>query len=205
MYSIADKVLRRIRARGTGYVFTPGAFSDLGPNTAVRQALSRLVRRGKIRRLDHGIYDYPRVSSRLGSLSPEPDAVARVLAKRSGTRLQVSGVTAANILGLSTQVPGKLVYYTDGPSRRVRVGNQVISFRHAAPRYLRSAGRMTGTVLQALRHLGPKGVDQKVIDTLASTLSASDKVALRREAPHAPDWIRRVIARVAGSPEDARE
>jgi hypothetical protein len=105
MHTVPALVMRRVKGMGRGSVFTPSDFADLGGRAATDQALSRLARTGKIRRLARGIYDYPRVSRFLGPISPARDVVARALARKTNSAVQVTGAQAANALGLSTQVP----------------------------------------------------------------------------------------------------
>jgi hypothetical protein len=205
--SIATKLLRAIKRKGRGYVFTPDELLSLGSRAAVDQALSRLTRSGEIRRLGRGIYDYPKVSPRLGPLTPAPETIAEALARQEGVHLQTSGARAANALGLTTQVPGRLTFLTDGTPRSRRVGSQVIELKRAAPRKLRGAGTMSGTVLQALRYLGPEGVDEGVIEHLARLLSPSDKRELRAIANAAPGWARPAIEQIVSGdhPSDSPE
>jgi Family of unknown function (DUF6088) len=197
MSSVSYQILRRVRARGRGSVFTPADFLDLGSRTAVDQALSRLTKDGRLRRLVRGLYDYPQVHPQLGPLAPAPDAVAKALARESGSSLQVAGAQAANALGLSTQVPARSVYLTDGPSRRVVLGKRIVHIRHASPKHLVAAGSMAGTVVQALRHLGPDSVSA-VAKAAARHLTASDRQALAKRANQAPAWMRPALNRIAG-------
>src|ERR1700731_2540901 len=127
--SIDSRILARIHGRGHGSVFVPSDFLDLGSREAVDLALHRLTRKGTIRRLARGVYDFPNEHPVLGLLSPSADVVARALAGRDRTRLQPAGAYAANILGLSEQVPAKAVFLTDGPSRTVKIGPTTIQFR----------------------------------------------------------------------------
>lgn len=103
--SIDTKVRNRIYGHGKGWVFTPANFSDLGSREAVASALKRYRQSGLIRQLTRGLYDYPATDPEFGTLTPPPDALARALAGRDGVRLQPSGAYAANLLGLSTQMP----------------------------------------------------------------------------------------------------
>lgn len=198
MASIADKILRRARTKGPGAVFTPTDFLDLGSRAAIDQALSRLAKGGKLRRLARGLYDYPRVHSRLGSLAPSPDSVAQAFARETGSSLQVTGAQAANALGLSTQVPARSIYLTDGPSRRVVLGKRIVDVRHASPKHLVAPGSMAGTIIQALRYLGPDSASA-VIDVAAQRLTPSDRRALTKGAMRAPDWMRPTLSRIAGA------
>ncbi|HAQ78153.1 MAG: hypothetical protein VR74_01875 [Hyphomonas sp. BRH_c22] len=194
-----DKIKRRIIGKGRGAVFTPADFLDLGSRASVDQTLSRLTDQGVIRRLARGIYDYPKTSPRLGRLSPDPDAVAAAIARKDGRVVQVSPARAANMLGLTTQVPAKAVYLTDGPSRTKQIGAQTIIMRNAAARNLVGAGKPTGAVFQALRYLGKDGVDASVVARLSRTIDADTRRALVKDALQAPGWMRPVVQQIAAA------
>src|SRR5262249_57532941 len=115
-------------------------------------------RNGTVRRRGGGVYDFRKGHPVLGLLSPSADAVARALAGRDRTRLQPAGAYAANILGLSEQVPAKAVFLTDGPSRTVKIGPMTIQLRRTTPRNMEAAGRLTGLLIQALPDLGEEHV-----------------------------------------------
>jgi predicted transcriptional regulator of viral defense system len=203
MESVASNILKVVKRKGRGYVFTPDALRSHGTRAAVDQALSRLARSGEIRRLGRGIYDYPKISQKLGPLTPAPEAVAEALARQEGAHLQTSGARAANALGLTTQVPGRLTFLTDGTPRSRRVGNQTIELRRAAPRKLRGAATVAGTVLQAIRYLGRERVTDDVVHHLAHILSPRDKRELRSLAATAPGWARPFVYRIADSEDVA--
>lgn len=198
MQTTVNKILKRVHGNGRGWVFTPADFFAAGTGAAVNQALSRLARSGAIRRLRRGIYDYPRRHPRLGWLSPAPDAVARAVARRSGQSIQMSGAQAANVLGLSTQVPARPVYVTDGPSRTIRVGSQTVQLRHA--RRFAGARGPSRVVFRALSHLGRDRVTSDVVSSLRQSLSPSDKRGLGRDLRYASAWMQPVIARLARQP-----
>jgi hypothetical protein len=188
--------MKRARAGGRGGVFTPRDFLDVAARAAVDQALSRLAKGGKLRRLARGLYDFPKVHQKLGPLSPAPDDVAQALARETGSQVQIAGARAANALGLSTQVPAKSVYLTDGPSRRVVLGKRIVDLRHASPKHLIAPGSPAGTVIQALRHLGPARATD-VVRVAACQLSASDKKTLATSAVQAPAWMRPTLVSIA--------
>jgi hypothetical protein len=187
--SVDNKIISRIYGHGRGWVFTPAHFSDLGSRDAVASAIKRYRRSGLIRQLARGLYDYPRTDEEFGTLSPSPDAVAKALAGRDAVRLQPSGAYAANLLGLSTQVPMKIVYLTDGRSRTVKIGKRQIILKQTTPRNMATAGKISGLVIQALRHIGRRHVDDEVISRLDRRLSAADRKQLLKDVRFAPAWI----------------
>lgn len=187
--SVYGKLRKQVEKRGRGAVFVTREFLELGSRAAVDEALSRLAKESVIRRLGRGLYDYPRLHPTLGPVPAGADQIAAALARKTGSRIQVAGARAANALGLSTQVTARPVYLTDGRRRTVQVGAQAIELRHAAPRSLAGAGRIEGTVIQALRHLGPEQVGAQTVQRLRQTLNAREKAALRREALSAPGWL----------------
>lgn len=197
MHDLKAKILARVRGKGRGGVYVSKDFLDLGSRAAVDQALSRLVREGGLRRLGRGLFDYPRISASLGGeLSPDPELVAQAVARRRGGRIGPSGASAANALGLSTQVPGKRVYVTDASGGSVKVGRQTITFKRVTPKRVAARHRVSSTVFQALEHLGRDGVDDGVIRQLRTTLSPRDKKILLKESRYAAGWISDVVKQV---------
>jgi Family of unknown function (DUF6088) len=154
-----NKALCRIRGTGGGWAFSPRDFLNLGVRATVDSALHRLEKRGEIRRVIRGIYDYPRFSKLLDqSLSPDIDQVARALARKFRWRIQPSGATALNFLELSTQVPARAVYLSDGPVRVYQIGNTALVFEHTA---LKESGvelKESGLIVQALKLLGQERI-----------------------------------------------
>jgi len=198
MQSLDKKMRSRIQGTGRGWCFTPNAFLDLAGKDAIWVALSRLVQKGTIRRLARGLYDYPRQHPKLGLLAPDPDTVAKALASRDAIRLQASAAYAANRLGLSEQVPAKVVFLTDGPARRVKLGRREIILKSTTPRNMATAGRISGTVIQALRFIGKKQISNAHIDHLRKLLPEEDKVQLHRDRAYAPGWMHALIDAIAG-------
>lgn len=200
--TIDQQVLHRITQRGRGAAFTPADFLDLGSRSAIDTTLARAARAGRIRRLARGLYDYPELDPRVGPLLPSTAAIVRALQGRERTRLQPSGAHAANMLGLSQQVPVRMVFLTDGQSRAVRVGKREIVFRHTTPRHMATAGRISGTVIQALRWLGQRNVTDRVVTKLRRSLSAADRQQLLKDVRFAPAWIARIMRAAAEPPRE---
>ncbi len=194
---IEKSIISRIYGRGRGSVCGSNDFLDLGSRGAVDLSLSRLVKKGILRRLDRGVYVYPEKNRLLGELSPRPEEVAKALARRGAQKLLPSGAFAANLLGLTEQVPAKIEYLTDGPSRTAIIRNLPVVLKQSTPARLATAGRVSGTVAQALRFLRKDQVDDSVIARLRERLSADDKRQLIRDIPLVPAWVGVVFRKVA--------
>jgi len=194
-----NKAVSRIYGHGRGWVFTPNDFRDLGTRQAIGAILRRLVNRGVIQRVGHGLYQYPVRHPTIGIINPSPEAVARALAGRTAARLLPSGAYAANILGLSQQVPARITFLTDAPSKTVRLGRQVIQLKQTVTRNMATADRISGTVIQALRFIGRKNVDERVIKALCSRLTEGEKKILAKDAKYAPGWLEVFLRQIVSS------
>lgn len=199
MDALKNVILKRIRSGGRGAVFTPKDFLDLGSRYATDQVFSRLVRSGDIQRLSRGLYFYPRVNAKLGiPLTPDVDQIAQAVGRRTGSRMIPSGAAAANIFGLSTQVPAKIVYLSDGRSRRIRIGKKMeLEIRHVAPKELPLGSPTSAMVFQALRHLGQPAVDTHVVARLRAAIRTRDKKTLLRDARYTTDWIADIVRQIS--------
>lgn len=196
MPPMADRIMKRVRAKGRGWVFTPRHFVDFGTRGAVDMALSRLAKAGDIRRVGRGIYDYPRQHDKLGALSPDPDSLAAALAAQSGDSLAPSGAVAANSLGLSTQVPAKASYATNGRSRTKRAGGRSLTLRHSRAPVLDDATDSANAVMQALAYLGKDQVDADAIARFARRMDDKDMKALLLARPRMSGWMGDVVLKI---------
>ena len=199
MQSVDSSILGRIYGSKGGAVFTPGDFLDLGSRRAVDLALHRLERQKTLRRLARGLYEYPREHRELGTLSPDIERVAKALAGKDRIRLQPAGAYATNLLGLSEQVPAKVVFLTDGSSRTVKIGRQEIQLRRTTPRTMAAAGRLSGLLMQALRHLGKEHITPARVEHLKRTLPAKERQQLLRDLRLAPGWMHPLFRELAGA------
>lgn len=199
MQTTDSRLTSRIYGHGRGAVFTPNDFLDLGGRDAVDKALSRLTARGVIRRLARGLYEYPREHPELGTLSPDLERVAKALAGKNRIRLQPAGAYAANLLGLSEQVPARIVFLTDGPSRTVKIGRQEIHLRRTTPRNMAAAGRLSGLLMQAFRSLGRQHITRQRLARLKQTLPAKERKQLIKDLPLAPTWMHPFFRELAES------
>lgn len=194
MKSITDQIISRIKRRKPGWVFTPRDFLDVGSRAAVDKVLSRLVKQGMVRRLDRGVYDYPKQHPKLGTLSPDYDDLARALA--GGDLVFPSGAVAANTLGLSTQVPAKSFYVTNSTVRSRCIAGQTIKLKRARVALLDNVHDKTNFVLQALSYLGKTNMDDQVIQRCVRVLSDSDMQDLNKAMQHIPSWMADTLHRI---------
>lgn len=196
MSAMADRIMKRIRGKGRGWVFTPRHFLDFGSRGAVDMAISRLAQSNAIRRIGRGIYDYPRLHDTLGALSPDPAVLADALAVQTGDKLAPSGAAAANQLGLSTQVPARASYATSGRTRVGKAAGRSLTLRHSRAPVLDQASDTANAVLQALAQLGRNQVDADVIQRLAARVDDADMKQLLQARPGMPGWMGDVILKI---------
>lgn len=202
--SITQKLTQRIERqvrRDPERVFSPFDFLDLGSPHSVGMALLRLVRSGRLRHLARGLYDVPRSHPLLGELLPTAEAIAQALARRDGATIQPMEAMAANLLGLSEQVPVKAVFLTDGPDRLVKVGPLTVQLKQRPLRKVGSAAPTSSLVFAALRSLGKDHVTTARVAHLRETLSPKDRKRLLKDLPLAPVWMHPFLRFIAG--EDA--
>ena len=195
--SIDAGIARRIRAARPGSVFTPAVFAGTGSRDAIDKALQRLAARGELLRLSRGLYDKPRSHPVMGILWPDTDAIVAALAGKDHLRLQPTGAYAANLLGLSEQVPARVEFLTDGTSRTVKAGPMWIVLKRTTPRQMAAAGRTSGLVIQGLRSLGPEHVTPQRLAQLRRTLPAKERQALLADLPLAPLWMHPALRALA--------
>jgi len=195
--NIEADISRRVHRSKPGTVFTPTLFASLGSRAAIDKAMQRLVARGEVRRLSRGLYDKPRQDPLLGTLWPSVDAIVAALTGKDKLRLQPTGAYAANLLGLSDQVPARVEFLTDGTSRTVKVGPMQIVLKRTTPRQMAAAGRTSGLVFQALRSLGPDHVTPQRLNKLRRTIPVDKRRALLDDLVLAPGWMQPTLRALA--------
>lgn len=194
--AMADRIMKRVRGKGRGWVFTPKHFIDLGTRGSVDMALSRLAQAGSIRRIGRGLYDYPRLHPKLGTLSPDATSIAGALSIQTGDKLTPSGAAATNHLGLSTQVPAKASYATSGRTRTKRAAGRSVTLRHSRAPVLDQASDTGNSVLQALAHLGKQNIDDDIIRSFARRIDDRDMKVLAQGRPLMSGWMGDVILKI---------
>lgn len=178
--------------------FTPKDFLDIASYESTKKSLMRLTNAGKLRRPLRGVYDLPAYSAvRKGPASPNPDALARAIARAHSWTLTPTGETALNLLGLSTQVPAQWEYFSDGPSKRFEWEGGSIQFKRRSNKEMKGLSPSTALLVQALKALGEERVDAGVLAHLQAKLSVRDRMRALRETQYATTWLYEFIKRLA--------
>ena len=190
---VENKIFESLKSRQKGIVIFVSDFLDYGNSESIKKALLRLNEKGTIVRLAHGIYLYPKVDKELGVLFPSTEDIAMAIARRDKVRIIPTGVQALNKLGLSTQVPMKLVYLTDGGTRNIKVGKRTISFRNTSPKNLFMKGEISSMVIQALKTIGNSKLDDSTLRKIQNILKKEKKDNIINDAKLAPVWISKIL------------
>jgi len=190
-----ESIRNRINEIGIGEPFTSAQFNALGTRASIDQTLSRLVKQREIARISRGVFVRPKRSRYVGEVMPEPSKVAQAIATAHGETIQVHGAEAARLLGLTTQMPLKAVFYTSGPSRELKLGNLPLILKHVARRKLALSGRPSGLALSALWYLGKKQVSTSTIKAIREKLTSQAFEEFKAETPSMPAWMANTLHR----------
>lgn len=186
---------------GRGHAFSQKDFSPLGTRESIDVALHRLCQKGTIRRVIRGIYDYPRSSELLDSeLSPDIDQVAHALARKFGWRIQPSGASALNLMGISTQVPARYVYLSNGPDREYSIRRTKLQFEHITLKEANFAVRESSLIVQGLKSLGPEGITPLVVRQIRDWLDESKYQRVLKDTKTTRGWIYSAIREICLEP-----
>ena len=190
---VKERILQHVRQNGLEKGFTAKDLSTVAARGTLDVSLSRLANEGTIRRIGRGLYDLPGCSRLLEeAAAPDIDQAAQAIARKHRWTITPDGATAANSLGLSQQVPARVIYLSDGPTRQIRVGHHRISFRHASPKDLRMPHYSSRLITQALRYLGRENVGPEVLRRLRQRIPPKEKTKLVRDTRYGTGWIHEV-------------
>lgn len=197
MKSTQDKVLSKIYGNGKGYAFSSIDFIRDFPRDNIDKALSNLVKKGKIRRVAHGIYDYPKYSDFLGeNVSPDIDQVARAYARKFNWRIEILGDSALNLLGLSTQVVAKYIYLNDGANRTYDILGATLEFKKSTLKDIGFKYRESSLIVQALKALGKEQITSEVIKQIQKNIESKMYEKILKDTQSSTTWIYETIKRI---------
>ena len=192
-----SSIYNRILELDSESVFVSSDFSDMADINTVHQILSRLEQSGKIQRIMTGVYYNPQFSQLLGEYeAPSPHNVALAIARKLNWNIAPSGNTALNQLGLSTQVPAKWSYISDGPYKTYQFNKVEIEFKHRNNKEISGMSYKTAMVIQALKELGVANISKEIIEHLKHTLTSLEKELLLSEGKQTVSWIYEIIKQI---------
>jgi hypothetical protein len=192
-YTIENKIFERMKKAKRGLVFFTSDFAAYGNSKANNKALERLTKQGKIMRVGRGIYTIPRKSKFFGHASPGIEEIAQGIARRDKARIIPTGLFAENLLGLSTQVPMKIIYLTDGTPRKLMIDETPLIFKKTSPKNLATWGKVSGLVIQALKSIRKERVTDNEIEKVVDILKKENPKYLVNDIKLAPEWIREIM------------
>jgi hypothetical protein len=197
MQTTNKDIVTYIKRNRRGKIFFADEFRKFGSNEAVRQALSRICRRNFLVRLSPGIYSYPKIDDEIGIVYPSIETVAKAIAKREKTRMIPTGAYALHALGLSTQVPAKVVFLTDGTARVVKVGKRAtIRFKKTVARNLSYKGKISLLAISALKEIGKGKATNEHLQKIKEALQHEKRDNIMHDVRLAPVWISNIILKL---------
>lgn len=191
--SIEEQILKKIKKASRGTLFFPEDFSDFGSARTIGKSLFRLVKLGELHRVATGIYVRPVKDKLLGIVLPGIEDIAEAIGKRDKARIMPTGSYALYRLGLTTQVPMNVVYYTDSTARKIHVGKQTITFKRASARSLSAIGDISMLAIQAMKTIGKEKVSNDEINKIKKLLIQEKPYHLQHDLKLAPEWIRELL------------
>jgi hypothetical protein len=197
MQTINNEIIIFIKRNRKGRIFFANEFRKFGSYEAVRQTLSRLCRKNFLVRLSAGIYLYPIIDKEIGIVYPSIENIAKTIAKREKTRMVPTGAYALNALGLSTQVPAKVVFLTDGTARVVKVGKKAtIKFKRTVAKNLSYKGKISLMAISSLKEIGQSRATAEQLQKIKEALLLEKREDLIYDAGLAPVWISNIILKL---------
>ena len=192
-YTIENKILKKMKQNRRGKVFFAKDFAALGNYKACGKALERLANDEKIMRVSRGIYTIPKKSPLLGTLTPSIEDVVQAIIKRDNAKIIPTGLLAENLLGLSTQVPMKIVYLTDGSPRKLMIDKVPVIFKKTTPKNLASKGKISTLVIQALKSIRKERITDYEIEKVVAHLKRENPNYLAHDIKYTPQWIQEIM------------
>lgn len=189
MDSVIQQIENKLQKMKKGQVLLLSDFRGLGNEAAIRKALSRLSKADKIKRIAHGIYLVPEIDSVLGMIFPSLENIAETIAEKEHVKIKPTGAYALHKLGLTTQVPMKLVYLTNGSSKIIKIGKSTIKFKSTTPKKLATAGQLSSLIIQALEEIGTENIEFNEKQRIKELLLKEDIRKLMRDIKRAPAKI----------------
>ncbi|WP_245935880.1 DUF6088 family protein [Sphingobacterium athyrii] len=193
METSRNKIEKKVVKSFRGEFFFANDFKKYGTPENIRLTLFRMENDGLIERLAHGIYIKPKKDPVLGIIYPSIEEIAKEIAKRDKARIAPTGILASYLLGLTTQIPLKAVYLTDGSQREVKIGNRSIKFKRTVPKSFAIKDELLHLIVQAFKEKEQKNMTEEFLDTIKTSVKKVDKQIIDSQLKYAPVWIQKEI------------
>lgn len=190
---VERKIEKWLKGYGRGKIVFADNFMEFGNAETINKALHRLKVKGVILRIAQGIYLYPKRDDILDTIYPTVEEIAEAIAKRDHAKIIPTGIYALNKLGLSTQIPMNVVYYTDGAARSIKINNRTIKFKKTTPKNLAVKGEISSLVIQGLREIGKNKIKPEQLNKINNILTKEKSEHIIEDAMKAPVWIRKIL------------
>ena len=177
-----------------GTPMTAAAFLHLADRETVSRTLCVLAKGGEVFRVARGVY-VPTITGRFGRHCPGDYLFIKQLARQSGEAIATFGASCANALGLTTQVPMRVVYWTSGRTRSYKMGKLIVQLQHVPGWQLVLWNKPEGELVRALAWAGPTEVG-KVLRQLAEKVPEEAIREIKKHASLFPDWIQCALRRM---------
>src|SRR5690606_28795311 len=193
MESSKNQIQKKISKASFGEIFFLDDFTKYGSSDNIRKVLSRLEQDGLVERLAQGIYLKPKKDPLLGTLYPTTEEIAKQIAQRDKARIAPTGVLALYLLGLTTQIPLKTVYLSDGSQREVKIGNRTIQFKKTVPKSFAIKDELLHLIVQAFKEVGQNKVTEDFLQKIKTAIHQLDEQVIQKQLKYAPVWIQKQI------------
>lgn len=197
---IKSHIMRRIEESEPNTIFFIGDFLELGSPETIRKVFFQALLLNKLVRAGNGIYVKPK-NSKYGIVPPSLEDIATAVAKRDNCEIIPSGYTAANIIGISTQMPMNVTYITSGTSRTLKVGNRKIIFKHGMPKNFASKGRIVPLLIHGIKEVGLDNLTEENLMAIKNFIRNSDDAYFESDLLTAPKNIRSFLTRLIDKQE----
>lgn len=189
-------ILKRIKDNNYR-AFSCYDFTDLASYKTISKCLERLSDSGDITKIITGIYCLSLFDKTLSlPILPSIDDVVNCLARKHKWIICPTGVTALNVMGLSTQVPANYTYLSNGPYKQYYIYETPVTLKRTMNRELGDYSYKTLLLIQCIKALSMTDISEKDIRHLSNVLSDIDKSTALNETTSIQTWIRNIIIEI---------
>lgn len=189
------KVKNYLATLPEGQAFSGSILRVFASTENIRQILNRLTKTGELKRVARGMFVKPKQLAIAGEILPSPMELAEALTKTTGEIITIHGAEAARQLQLTTQVPMKLIFYTSGNTRILKLSNRTVYLKHINPSRLIAPGTTAGLVINALNYFGRENVSFETLTTIKQRITVEEFATVLSLVEQMPAWMANVFYR----------